>query len=67
MPKILKQGTKKEAPWQGTCHTCGSQIEYSKSELSGYCILHDRDGSLCEVDCPSCGKRLWVYPVRSRG
>jgi hypothetical protein len=60
MPTVIVKRTKFDERFQGTCHRCGSEIEFLASELTE--LQHGRNGRYSLEDCLECKGRMWVYP-----
>lgn len=59
--KITRQGTPPgERIWTGRCTSCKTEAEAQQSELSPQC--NQREGTWAEVNCPTCGGRMFFYP-----
>ena len=60
--KIIKRGNLPElSTWWGTCHSCRSEVEAEKRELSVKSYGNETFG---KAQCPSCGKIMNFYPKK---
>jgi len=59
--KKIKQGTKKEVQWNGTCPECASEFEEALCNLR---VEDDRDGQFARSECPDCHCDMFFYPPR---
>jgi len=64
--KLIRQGTKHERTFRGTCHHCGSEWEAMEQELQGKITDDQRDGEFARTKCTArnCGHELILYPVK---
>lgn len=61
--KVIKPGKKPETHrMEGMCNNCSCVIECERGDTEEF---HDqREGSFYSVKCPTCGKVMYVNPMK---
>lgn len=57
--KILKQGRPKKTIYVGRCEYCNCEFEFEQRDAKTF-QDHQWEGFSYNIDCPNCGRNIWV-------